>query len=149
MRGCIPGVANGFVAFGVVEPDEFAVDPPEVFGNWGGYFYNQLSLPRVMGVRMPGASPEAIDLAYFGDHPGVPPYTPHPDDENEERSEQLAETMGWAMSTNDFPAQEASSQRSIQLVKERPDLSSMSNDELVARARQLAGAELDLSLIHI
>ena len=44
-KGCIPGVANGFVAFGVVEPEEFAVDPPEVFGNWGGYFYNQLSLP--------------------------------------------------------------------------------------------------------
>ena len=143
MRGCIPGVANGFVAFGVVEPDEFAVDPPEVFGNWGGYFYNQLSLPRVMGVRMPGASPEAIDLAYFGDHPGVPPYTPHPDDENEARSAQLAETMGWAMSTNDFPAQEASSRRSIQLVTERPDLSSMSSEELVARARQLAGPELD------
>jgi hypothetical protein len=99
MKGCIPGVANGFVAFGVVEPHEFAVDPPEVFGNWGGYFYNQLSLPRVMGVRMPGASPEAIDLAYFGDHPGVPPYTPHPDDENEAQSAKLGETMGWAMST--------------------------------------------------
>ena len=98
-KGCIPGVANGFVAFGVVEPEEFAVDPPEVFGNWGGYFYNQLSLPRVMGVRMPGASPEAIDLAYFGDHPGVPPYTPHPDDENEAQSAKLADTMGWAMST--------------------------------------------------
>ena len=61
------------VAFGVVEPEEFAVDPPEVFGNWGGYFYNQLSLPRTMGVRMPGASPDAIDNAYFGDHPDVPP----------------------------------------------------------------------------
>ncbi len=53
-KGCIPGVAEGFVRFGVVRRDEFAVDPPEVFGNWGGYFYNQLSLPRIMGVRMPG-----------------------------------------------------------------------------------------------
>ncbi len=78
-----------------LSPRSFAVDPPEVFGNWGGYFYNQLSLPRVMGVRMPGATPEAIDLAYFGDHPGVPPYTPHPDDNNEAQSVKLAETMGW------------------------------------------------------
>src|SRR6188768_3210224 len=93
VTGCIPGVAEGFVRFGVVRRDEFAVDPPEVFGNWGGYFYNQLSLPRVMGVRMPGATPEAIDHAYFGDHPGVPAYTPHPDDDDEVQSEKLAETM--------------------------------------------------------
>jgi len=143
-KGCIPGVANGFVEFGVVEPEEFAVDPPEVFGNWGGYFYNQLSLPRVMGVRMPGASPEAIDLAYFGDHPGVPPYTPHPDDENEARSAKLADTMGWAMSTTDFPSQEEASRVAMQLVRDRPDLSTLSNDELVARARDLA-TELERS----
>jgi phosphohistidine swiveling domain-containing protein len=141
-RGCVPGVANGFVAFGVVQPEEFAVDPPEVFGNWGGYFYNQLSLPRVMGVRMPGASPEAIDLAYFGDHPGVPPYTPHPDDDDEERSAELANTMAWVMSTSDFPAQEESSRAAIAIVDERPDLSALSNEELVARARHLIGVEL-------
>ena len=142
-KGCIPGVANGFVAFGVVEPEEFAVDPPEVFGNWGGYFYNQLSLPRVMGVRMPGASPEAIDLAYFGDHPGVPPYTPHPDDENEAQSAKLADTMGWAMSTSSFPAQEQASRVAMQHVIDRPDLTALSNDELVARARYLAGPVLE------
>lgn len=144
-KGCVPGVAKGFIEFGVVTADEFAVDPPEVFGNWGGYFYNQLSLPRVMGVRMPGASPEAIDLAYFGDHPGVPPYTPHPDDDNEARSERLAETMGWAMSTTDFPAQEAASRKAMQIVADRPDLSTMSDAELVAHARRVAGPELDES----
>jgi pyruvate,water dikinase len=143
VKGCIPGVAKGFVAFGVVEPEEFAVDPPEVFGNWGGYFYNQLSLPRVMGVRMPGASPEAIDLAYFGDHPGVPKYTPHPDDENEAQSAKLADTMGWAMSTTDFPAQEEASRVAMRYVTERPDLTTLSNAELVARARNLAGPALD------
>ena len=142
-KGCVPGVARGFVEFGVLEADEFALELPEVFGNWGGYFYNQLSLPRMMGVRMPGASPEAIDQAYFGDHPGVPPYTPHPDDDNEARSAKLAETMGWVMSTDSFPAQETSAQRAIQEVRDRPDLSSLSNDELVARARRLAGPELE------
>jgi rifampicin phosphotransferase len=143
MKGCIPGVANGFVAFGVLRPDEFAVDPPEVFGNWGGYFYNQLSLPRLMGVRMPGASPEAIDNAYFGDHPGVPPYTPHPQDENEEQSAKLAVTMGWAMSTPSFPEQDRSGEISRQIVRDRPNLGAMSNAELVARARDVAGPKLD------
>lgn len=144
-KGCIPGVANGYCAFGVLEPDEYAVDPPEVFGNWGGYFYNQLSLPRVMGVRMPGATPEAIDLAYFGDRPGVPKYTPHPDDEDEAASLKLADSMGWAMSTSDFPAQEEASRVALRIVRDRPDLSSLSNAELVARARDLAGPELETS----
>lgn len=147
MKGCIPGVAGGFVAFGVLEPDEFAVDPPEVFGNWGGYFYNQLSLPRVMGVRMPGASAEAIDQAYFGDHPGVPPYAPRPDDENEAQSAKLAETMAWVMSTDGFPAQEAAANVARGFVADRPDLASMSAGELVARARNLAGPELDIAWI--
>lgn len=96
-----------------------------------------------MGVRMPGATPEAIDLAYFGDHPGVPKYTPHPDDENEAQSAKLAETMGWAMSTDDFPAQEAASRMAMQHVADRPDLAAMSNADLVARARQLAGPVLE------
>ncbi len=143
MKGCIPGVAKGFIAFGVLTEDEFAVDPPEVFGNWGGYFYNQLSLPRMMGARMPGASPDAIDQAYFGDHPGVPDYIEHPNDENPEASAKLAETMGWAMSTSSFAAQEESSKESMRIVRERPDLSTMSNADLLARARATAGPALD------
>ena len=143
MKGCIPGVAEGFVRFGVVRNEEFALDPPEVFGNWGGYFYNQLSLPRTMGVRMPGASPDAIDNAYFGDHPGVPPYTPHPDDDDEAQSAKLAETMAWVMGAEGFPEQVRASQMAIEHVRTRPDLSSLSDAELVARARELAGPALE------
>ena len=137
-KGCIPGVAGGFVSFGVVTWDEFAVDPPEVFGNWGGYFYNQLSLPRTMGCRMPGASPEAIDQAYFGDHPGVPPYTPHPNDDNEEAAAKLGETMAWAMSTDGFGRQDDAAAMAREAVRNRPDLAAASNAELVARGREMA-----------
>ncbi len=143
MKGCIPGVAEGFVRFGVVRHEEFALNPPEVFGNWGGYFYNQLSLPRTMGVRMPGASPDAIDNAYFGDHPGVPPYTPHPDDDDEAQSEKLAATMAWVMGPDGFPEQVEASRTAIEHVRTRPDLTSLSDAELVARARALAGPALE------
>lgn len=136
--GCIPGTAAGFVDFGAVRWDEFDVDPPEVFGNWGGYFYNQLSLPRVMGARMPGASPAAIDQAYFGDHPGIPAYEAHPADEDETQSALLAERMGWAMSTDGYPLQEQESQRAREAVRSRPDLSALSDADLVARARAMA-----------
>ena len=137
MKGCVPGVAEGYVQFGVLEHGEFAVDPPEVFGNWGGYFYNQLSLPRLMGVRMPGASPQAIDDAYFGDHPGIPVYTPDPSDENEAQSAKLAETMGWVMSTDSFPAQEEVASRARAAVASRPDLTTLSDADLIKRARAM------------
>lgn len=142
IKGCIPGVAQGFIDFGVLANEEFALDPPEVFGNWGGYFYNQLSLPRLMGVRMPGASPEAIDQAYFGDHPGVPPYVPNPGDENEAATAKLGETMAWAMSTDGFPEQDRVSEMAKEIVRTRPALTSMTNEELVARAREVGGTKV-------
>jgi len=147
VKGCIPGVAGGFVEFGVLERDEFALDPPEVFGNWGGYFYNQLSLPRTMGTRMPGASPEAIDQAYFGDHPGVPPIEAHPSDENEAATAKLGESMAWAMSTDGFPQQDAVAQEARDFVAGRPDLGQLNNGELVARARE-AASKLDASWVQ-
>ena len=137
-KGCIPGVAGGFIEFGVLAKEEFALDPPEVFGNWGGYFYNQLSLPRTMGVRMPGASPEAIDRAYFGDHPGVPPYIEDPGDNDEAATARLGETMGWVMSTDSFPAQDMASARAKAVVSARPDFKKLNDAELVAYARSMA-----------
>lgn len=136
--GCIPGTAAGFVDFGAVRWDEFDVDPPEVFGNWGGYFYNQLSLPRVMGARMPGASPAAIDQAYFGDHPGIPTYDEHPDDLDEAQSAMLAERMAWAMTTDGYPLQDEEARRAREAVRTRPDLTTLSDAELVDRARAMA-----------
>ena len=136
--GCVPGTAAGFVDFGAVRWDEFDVDPPEVFGNWGGYFYNQLSLPRVMGARMPGASPAAIDQAYFGDHPGIPTYEAHPADDDATQSGILAERMGWAMTTDGYALQEQEAQRARDAVRTRPDLTALSDADLVARARAMA-----------
>ena len=56
MRGCNPGVAKGFAEFGVVDVSEYDLTPLQVFGNRGGYFYNPMSLSRLMGERMPGAT---------------------------------------------------------------------------------------------
>lgn len=137
-RGCIPGVAQGFVEFGVVRPDEYDLDPPQVFANVGGYFYNPLSLSRLMGERMPGASPEAIDTAYFGDHPGVPPYVADPRDADADATAKLGETMAWVMSAAPYPAQDAMAAMAREQVANRPDLGAIDDAALVARARSMA-----------
>lgn len=138
MQGCVPGVAEGYVRFGVLDHSEYALNPPEVFGNWGGYFYNQLSLPRMMGCRMPGATPAAIDQAYFGDHPGVPVYVAHPDDENEAHAAKLGKTMAWAMSADRFDEMDEAASLARRTVAERPDLEALPDAELVARGRAMA-----------
>ncbi len=137
MRGCNPGVAKGFAEFGVVDISEYDLTPLQVFANRGGYFYNPMSLSRLMGERMPGATAEAIDKAYFGDHPGVPPYEPHPDDVNEVQSAKLAESMGWVMTTPSYPRMHDASKMALQAVADRPDLSTLSNEELVEYARTM------------
>ena len=136
-QGCIPGVAQGFVDFGVCDYSEYDLDPPQMFANFGGYFYNPLSLSRVMGERMPGASAAMMDAAYFGDHPGVPPYVPHPDDDNDVQAAKLADTMGWVMTTDSYPKQHAAAAMARDVVAKRPDFAAMTNDELVQYARSI------------
>ena len=136
LRGTGPGAADGFVTFGIVTAEELAPDH-QIFGNWGAYFYNSMSLSRLMGVRMPGVSVELIDKAYFGDHPGVPPYEPDPRDESPARTEHLGRALEWVMSTDQVPAMDEGVHLSHKVRADRPDLASISNEELTAHARRV------------
>jgi rifampicin phosphotransferase len=138
VKGCIPGVADGFVNFGVVRRDELRSIQPEVFGNWGGYFYNQLTLPRLMGVRMPGASPDGMDRAFFGDHPGVPDFVVQPHYEDTQLSNHLGRSMAWVMSADDYPLMDEWAVKAREFRSSRPDLPSLSDEALVERARSTA-----------
>ena len=137
-QGCIPGVAAGFVEFGACHRSELRETDPEVFGNYGGYFYNQISLGRTMGARTPGGSPDQTDKAFFGDHPGVPPYVEHPDDIDPELSEKISATVTWMLTADDYPRMDAETAGSHEFKAARGDLTARSNDELVARGRSSA-----------
>ena len=123
---------------GTFTPDEFLWTQPETYGSWGGYFYNQVSVGRVFGHRMPGMSDDAIDVSFFGQNPVVPPYVPDPRDDNDECSAKLAETMGaiiggaHAQLTADYLAQAAAWRAS------RPDLAAITDAELVEYGRTSA-----------
>ena len=93
-QGMVPGTADAWIALGTFEPEEFLWTKPETYGSWGGYFYNQVSLGRVFGYRMPGATPDAIDISFFGQNPTVPPYVHDPRDDNEACSAKLGESFG-------------------------------------------------------
>ena len=134
--GVVLGCRDGFVSFGVFDPDEYG-NPPESFGLFGGYFYNSLMQARLMGVRMPGASPEAVDKAYFDNHPDVPPYVAEPWHESPAHAEKLGTTMATVMSVDHYQPIDDQKTLTLRLRAERPDLSKLSDVELVARARSM------------
>ena len=146
--GVVLGCREGFATFGVFDADEYG-DPPECFGLFGGYFYNSLTQARLLGVRMPGASPEQIDEAYFDEHPDVPPYVPEPWHESERHAQKLTETAGYVLSTDEHQPVLDQQEIAKRIRDERPDLGAVSNEELVARARSLQPQMVDNFKHHV
>lgn len=135
-QGAALGVADGWVHLGGFREEEFRRPVPEVFGNWGGYFYNQVSVGRVFSARMPGGSPDAIDQAYFGPGADIPPYQEHPNDQDPALSERLAQTVAWVLSTDGAPYLDDFVAQARTWIRERPDLTVLSDADLVAYGRE-------------
>jgi len=137
-----PGLAAGLrdadISMGMLDWDEFE-DPenPDLFKVFGGYLYNALSLVRVFGARMPGATPEAIDNAFFDSRDQVPPYIAEPWHDSPRHAAMLAETMQWAMSTTSIPELDVQKALAEQIRDSRPDLPQLTDAHLIARARSL------------
>ncbi len=141
-EGLLPGWYRGFVEFGIYGPDEFNT-PPKIpmVGIFGGYFYLNLSHMRLLGLRL-GANLEEFDAGLLGSHPDTPPYEPHPDDINPELSAKAAATIGEILGRTRFEEIDEDRRRTARLAGERPDLTALTDAELVARARSFAW-ELD------
>ncbi len=137
-QGVVPGTADAWIALGTFTPDEFLWTQPETYGSWGGYFFNQVSVGRVFGYRMPGASPDAIDISFFGQNPVVPPYVADPRDDSEEASAKLAESMGAILGGSHAALTAAYLAGCAERRASRPDLASVSDAELVEYGRTSA-----------
>jgi rifampicin phosphotransferase len=131
--GMVVGCVDGFEAMGVFDASEYG-DPPESFGMFGGYFYNSLTQARLFGLRS-GAGWQAIDNTYFDNSQQIPPYVEKPWHNSPRHSEKLANTMAWIMSTDSVPEIELQKYEAKACRDSRPDLSTQTNEQLVARAR--------------
>ena len=133
--GVVRGWADAQVLCGTVEPSEMDPDRPEVIGVFGGYLYISGSMARLFGARGPGLTPEMIDLVYFGEHPDVPPYAPEAWHESPANTEKLGAWMGRAMTATDLPELRDDRDVSDAARASRPDLSALTDEQLVERAR--------------
>ncbi len=122
-----------------VGTEELDPDPDrcDFLGLIGGYGYLNASWIRIWAERTPGFSAEAIDLAYFGDHPNVPPYVPEPWHENPATTVQMEKWLGWVMGDMDQSELEADRSLSREIRAKRPDFASLSELELLEYAVSL------------
>jgi pyruvate,water dikinase len=137
-RGMCTGLRDAYIAFGALDYDEFENPPlPDLFMVFGGYPYNPLTLTRLLGARMPGATPEMIDRAFFDERDEVPPYEHEEWHDSPAHEAKLGESMAWAMSTDALPSLDADRELARRLRDERPDLSLLTDSALHARARAM------------
>jgi len=73
VRPAEAGWRQAFEKMGIYNKNDFDGDEPVIIGCYGGYGYLNISYLRIVGVRAPGSSPDAIDVSLFGEA-NTPPY---------------------------------------------------------------------------
>jgi len=144
------GFREALYEMGVFTPDEFRpVGQCETLGCFGGYVYINVSVNRVIGVRIPGLTPEAIDVSFFGESSDAPPYRADPRDENAERSTQVS---AWLASLGDKdPLAETDADRLHleALLARRPDFPTLADLAILQYVRSLIDESRRLLKRHV
>jgi pyruvate,water dikinase len=137
-QGMSPGLRDAYIDLGALNYDEYEnPDSPDLFKMFGGYVYNPLTMTRILGARMPGASPEMIDQAFFDERDEVPPYEEQDWHVSPANEAKLGESVGWAMSATELPELDADRELARQQREQRPDLATLTDAALLARARSM------------
>jgi pyruvate,water dikinase len=147
--GVVEGWADAQIRCGTLERSEFSEVRPEMVGSFGGYLYINGSVARLFGVRGPGLTPEMIDYVYFGEHPDVPPYVPEPWHESPANTDKLAAWMGGVMMAADLPELRADQAAANAARADRPDLATLTDEQLLARARSFVPLVRQLFCRHL
>ncbi len=143
LGGSEKGFRNAYYRIGVMAPDELPDDECVFLGVTGGYAYLNASALRMLGHRAPGMTAKDIDDAFFGDAPGVPDFVVKPGFDRDDLTAAIGETFNWVLTTPDLP-DVAEHERMVNALRtNRPDLSTMSDVELVEYALDLADRHLE------
>jgi len=96
------GWRDAYRQLGILQRNDFKNDDPIIIGLYAGYGYLNVSYLRMIGVRAPGSSPEAIDATLFGEG-NPPPYVPRKGDKSLLSSLKILLTVIKALGTKSEP----------------------------------------------
>jgi pyruvate,water dikinase len=144
------GWRDAFCEIGLFTADEFKpAGQCEIVACFGGYIYINMSVTRVLAVRIPGMTIDAIDKSLFGDYPAVPPYRADPRDQNAKRTAQVSLWLTSLFTTDPKPVTDADRPRIDGLMARRPDFAAVSDVQLLGYFRSLRGEARNLFKRHV
>ncbi len=144
------GWRDAFCEMGVFTPQEFKPEGVcELIGCFGGYVYINMSVTRVLALRIPGLTVEAIDKSLFGDYPDVPAYRPDPRDQNAERTRHAAVWLSSLFSSDAKVATDKEWTCIQSAIATRPDLIAMSESDLLKHFRYFRAANRQAFKRHV
>ena len=126
-----------FMSRFTIDLDEIDDGNKLMFEIFGGYMYLNLSVARLMGARSSGMTPEMVDMGFFGSSSALPPYKPRAKDEDPEICARVDALMFSWMTATDFPIIEELTEIVENVVSERPNFSSISDEALIQRMRDM------------
>ncbi len=144
LGGSEMGFRRAYDRIGALELNELPDDQCVFLGVTGGYAYLNASALRMLGHRAPGMTAGDIDAAFFGDAPGVPEFVVKPGFDRPDLTEKIGATFGWVMTTPDLPDVLAHEKLVDGLRASRPDLTAMSNQELIDYSLDLADSHFEM-----
>ncbi len=109
----------------------------ETMGVFGGYAYLGAALMRVWAGRVPGMTPTAIDDAYFGGSPDVPPYVAEDWHTDEQATETISGWLGWVTVGLDQSELQDDMDESVRVQAARPDFATLSDQAVLGYALAL------------
>ncbi len=126
------GWREAYSMMGIADRRDFeSTEPPVIIGLYGGYGYLNLSYLRMLGVRAPGSSPEAIDMAFFGEG-NPPPYDPRPGDKRRVATVRILRIVLKALAQKSMPEPVADSEQAVaEWDARQPDLATATDDALL------------------
>ena len=131
------GWRDAYRELGVYAKGDFKNDDPVIIGLYAGYGYLNVSYLRMIGVRAPGSSPEAIDATLIGEG-NPPPYVPRKGDKNLFASLRILLTVLKALGTKTEPAYVKESYDLVAGFEARCPPLDASDEELLAYMRSFA-----------
>ncbi len=112
---------SAMVRTGFVSADELEADASVPSGVFAGYAYLNLSLNRVVGLRVPGSDLDAVDRGFMGNSDNVPPHVPHADDKDLKASIKGLRHVWHVTGLGELPELEADKRQSDLIRAERGD----------------------------
>ena len=148
----LPGdavVLRALLAGGVVRASELDEGYTCFGGVFGGYMYLNVSLNRVIAIRLPGVTIEQADATYLGSEGLAPPHRPDRRDKNR-LATLRAIRAGWKMLNATSVPELAADRVIVDAWKGRlPALLAASDEQIVAAVRALMGPTIEMFANHL